>query len=193
MPESGYGLSPSFLRLINDRTFTPDDVGKVLDVGCGRGALGGLLRAFRDPTHITGIDAHRPYIERCKKTGIYDHLFQHDLAAGLSFLPDDEFDHVYCVNVIEHLKRPDALCLIDEIIRVGGRVVMSTETEFHPQPALEGNPFQRHLSHITIRDFRARGFRVRGIGPFKHLRNLTNWRVASVAPNLFGHIVAVRE
>ena len=192
MPSIPYGLNPEILTIINDTTFAPIEIGKVLDVGCGRGALGGLLRAFRDPKRIVGIDVFQPYIDRCKLTDNYDYILQHDLELGLPSFPKKFFDNVFCLSVIEHLEKENALKLIKDMFKVGKRVIVTTETNYHPQINLDNNEHQKHISNITIRDLRKLGFKVRGINSLKHIP-IYSWHIASLLPSLHTNIIGVSE
>jgi ubiquinone/menaquinone biosynthesis C-methylase UbiE len=46
-----------------------------------------------------------------------------DLAAGLPY-PDESFDYIICLEVIEHVDNPMALCReIGRVLRKGGRLI----------------------------------------------------------------------
>lgn len=186
-----YGLNPIFPHIINSLEYTPESLGKVLDVGCGGGTFGVMLRSFRSPESITGIDAFQPYIERCASLGIYNNLEQMDIKKGLPF-DTNKFDNVYCIEVIEHLEYSDALFIIEELIRVGKRIVITTPTFFFKQPEIDGNPYQLHLSKIPIKYFKKRGFQVRGIGATRYIP-IHSWQLASIIPFIHRNIIAVYE
>lgn len=188
----------SFLpKLIGDKTFIPLDVKTVLDVGCGKGTAGALLRNYRSPRYIAGVDAFQPYIEHCERFGCYDYLELHDLGRGKPLpFPTNRFDLVLCLEVVEHLDKANALCLLDELKRVGRHIVVTTPTRFHVQPNLDDNPLQRHRCVITKRDFQAQGFKVRGTGPIRCLGKslpIESWRLGSLFPSIMQTLVAVRE
>jgi 2-polyprenyl-3-methyl-5-hydroxy-6-metoxy-1,4-benzoquinol methylase len=95
-------LAPTILALCND--LRP---GKVLDIGCGNGALcrrlaeAGCQAVGIDPSE-TGIANARALVPagRFYRLGVYD---------ASELLPDAEFDAAISTEVIEHLVRPAAL------------------------------------------------------------------------------------
>lgn len=77
---------------------------KVLDVGCGAGNLGRLLRS--KGCRIWGIEQDAENIAAAKKSGRYEIIYQLDLNR---FSEDDlpkNFDYVVCADVLEHLVNP---------------------------------------------------------------------------------------
>jgi SAM-dependent methyltransferase len=148
-------LSPSFVPL---------DVKSVLDVGCGRGMLGCLLRIYREPTRLIAVDVFRPYLDFVEKLGVYDSVLQLDVSKSKLPFEEKEFDIVLCLEVIEHLKKEDGLRLLSELERVSKRVIVSTPGMFYNQPLYDGNVNQAHLSHYPVKEFEARGYRVYGVG-----------------------------
>jgi SAM-dependent methyltransferase len=71
-------------------------VGSVLEVGCGRGHLAGLLAATHD---VTACDmVIRPELA-ARRPGI---TFREENLTGLSF-PDQSFDTVICTHTLEHV------------------------------------------------------------------------------------------
>jgi ubiquinone/menaquinone biosynthesis C-methylase UbiE len=118
---------------------------RVLDVGCGAGVYGYLLRnkwqdtpsgcgQFRDfgtrdtrldePELLAGIDIQIENVRRCKKHNIYDFLALAD-ASRLPF-PDNYVDTILCVEVLEHLVKSDALRAITEFRRVARQRIIIT-------------------------------------------------------------------
>ena len=98
---------------------------KVLDLGCGNGAISGLLaeRSFS----VRGCDASSSglAIARSSFPGIT--FFQHDLAEPL---PDEhcgQYDAVVSLEVIEHLLLPRTLMAnASQALRQGGIMILST-------------------------------------------------------------------
>lgn len=73
---------------------------RVLDVGCGSGQLGRLLRDRGH--HVVGIDACPPREE-------LDEFIKSDLTAGIPVDPERRFDVVVLADVLEHMPNPLAL------------------------------------------------------------------------------------
>ena len=167
MPEITW--ADEFLPLLLRPSFTPLNVKSVLDVGCGRGILGCLLRVYRDVDFVVGIDIFRPYLDFARTHSAYDALIHMDLSrTGLPF-SDREFDMVFCLEVMEHLERERGLSLLDELERVGSRIVVTTPGVFFSQAQFDSNPNQAHMSYYDVRDFERRGYRVFGVGSLRLL------------------------
>jgi len=105
---------------------------KILEVGCGDGAMLRLLVA--KGFDARGVDASSSGIERCKTAGLQAQCL--DLSVdGLPFA-DDEFDAVLSLETFEHLMNPYyALQEIRRVLLPGGRFVCSV-----PNP-LTGHPY----------------------------------------------------
>lgn len=94
----------------------------VLDVGCGNGIYGPVLR--ENSAVLFGIDMAREALELCKFAG-YDHVIQ-CLAERIEF-EDEKFDMVFSSEVLEHIE--DYEQVLGEICRVlkpGGGMVLTT-------------------------------------------------------------------
>lgn len=144
--------------------YVPKNVRTVLDVGCGRGVVGSLIKIYREPERIVGIDLFEPYINFCKNLGAYTEVRKHDL--GTTPLPfgDQEFDLSVALEVIEHLPKPVGNRLLEELERVSGTVMLSTPNRLFSQASYDANQSQRHLSRWTIQDLKKRGYSVLGVG-----------------------------
>jgi len=152
----------------------PREVSSVLDVGCGMGLIGNLLRLYRHAERIVGVDGYKPYLDFAKDTGAYDELLRMDVADAPLPFQDKEFDLVTCIEVLEHLEYPHAMALLDELERVARRVVVST-TRQSQATEVDGNCLNRHRSRIHPEVFRARGYRVTGAGELAFMTARKTW------------------
>ncbi len=84
--------------------FVPASARRVLDVGCGAGGLGLLLKRRLD-CHVTGIEVHAA-AAAVARTNL-DRVLELDLeqATALPCAPG-EFDCIVCADVLEHLRWP---------------------------------------------------------------------------------------
>ena len=176
----------------------PPSTRTLLDVGCGRGIIGALCRIYRTCERLVGVDGHSPSLDHCRRHSLYDELMERDLTDDLLPFADEEFDVVSCVEVVEHLSRAAGEALLSELERIGKLVVVSTPNGFLDQGELDDNPYQRHLSGWTARDFRRRGYRVYGVGGMRvwgrHRRYISSAfaPLTRVVPSLSELLLCVR-
>jgi SAM-dependent methyltransferase len=145
---------------------------RFLDVGCGMGKWGYLLKKYANPegerVYVAGVDAFAPHVESLRREGIYDEVAVGD-ARALPF-PDQSFDSAVACEVLEHLPAGDGPRLIAELRRVARKCFVVTTPTF---PCLRGggmtlDGFNEHEAHrhiYTYAEFRRLGFtQVIGLG-----------------------------
>lgn len=97
---------------------------KILDVGCGGG--NDRLNIYGN---VTGVDVSEKSISNAKD--IYPDAQIIDISQGLPF-PENNFDMIYCSEVVGHIDQADKDSVFAEMRRVlkpGGFIAMSIETE----------------------------------------------------------------
>jgi SAM-dependent methyltransferase len=175
--------------------FLPGDVGRVVDIGCGRGIGGALGRVYRNPQTLVGVDAFRPYLESLRQLHVYSDLVRLDLSRTprLPFRPQS-FDVGLALEVIEHLPMAEGKALLADLKETCARVIVSTPNEFFDQDEYDANPFQRHLSFWHVRDFESLGFDVYGVGGVRGLGANVGYalgRLTSFFPGASTQLLAV--
>ena len=160
-------LDPVVLPLVAGKT--------VLDLGCGFGHWGHLLRthyrsddAAKAP-RITGVDIHEGNVAFCRSTGTYDELGCADALEFLARQPAAAFDTIIATELIEHLPKPSGERLLAEVTRVAAHAaILSTPNWEYLRPgAMTMTGFNEHEHHVSAwraAEFRRRGFTVRGVG-----------------------------
>ena len=93
---------------------------KVLDLGCGKGALLEYLRDTKDVFGL-GVDYDLNKATACVARGVT--VCQEDIRKVLSNLKDNSFDWVIFSRMVEELEEPGKVIL--EALRVGKRVAIS--------------------------------------------------------------------
>jgi methionine biosynthesis protein MetW len=99
---------------------------KVLDVGCGDGAL--LQRLAREKQAIgRGMELSQAGVNACVAKGLA--VVQGDADEDLAFFPDRGFDYVVLSKTIQAVRQPAAV--LRELARIGDRVIVSTPNFGH--------------------------------------------------------------
>lgn len=157
---------PAYRQYLRELDRAIGDAQSVLDIGCGAASP---LKDLPRRCHAVGVDAHRPSIEASRRDGIHDEYLEQRVDE--LDVPDDSFDVVVMLDLIEHFP-PDAaaelLATAERIAR--SRVVISTPNGFLEQGVYDHNPYQVHHSGWTVDDLQARGYHVRGVMGLKPLR-----------------------
>ena len=147
---------------------------RVLDVGCGDGALMAALADARG-CDARGMELDAGGVAVCVARGLS--VIQGDADTDLAFYPDGSFDYVILSQTLQTTKRPDKV--LDELLRIGRRAVVSFPNFAHwkvrlslllggrmPVTRLLPIPWYEtpNIHHATIADFRdlvaARGITV---------------------------------
>ena len=144
----------------------PTDLTSLIDIGCGRGIIGALTRIYRTPKRLVGVDIFQEYLDFCEKYRIYDELFQLDLRQTPLPFNNGEFNVATCIETIEHLSKKQGEFLLEELNRIAKIVIVSTPSFYFKQPKshTQHNPHQTHLSKWSVKDFKQRGYNVKGVG-----------------------------
>lgn len=136
---------------MRDRYFADIDFGRgrVLEVGCGTGAIADALAARADTTEVIGIDPSPDFIEIARSRPT-DAEFRLGDALTLDF-EDESFDVVVFHTVLCHLPQPDpAIAEAVRVLRPGGQVAVfdgdycSTTVSLEPD-----DPLAPYLSAYT--------------------------------------------
>ncbi len=147
---------------------------RVLDVGCGDGALMAALRDGKQ-ADARGMELDPHNVAVCVARGLS--VIQGYADVDLSFYPDASFDYAILSQTLQTTKRPDLV--LDELLRIGRRAFVSFPNFAHWRVRLSllwggQMPVTRllpvawyetpNIHHVTIDDFRtllvARGVKV---------------------------------
>ena len=103
--------------------FVPSDIKNALDIGCGTGNFGQLLKSKFD-INVWGIepDPKSAAIAQGKLDKIINSVFDKDSLKSI----DQKFDVIFFNDVLEHLATPEeALLLAGTLLNKGGHIVAS--------------------------------------------------------------------
>ncbi|KLK91953.1 SAM-dependent methyltransferase [Microvirga vignae] len=136
---------------------------RVLDVGCGDGALLSLLRE-RKNVDGRGIEISREGVNACLAKGLP--VIQGDADTDLADYPDDAFDYVILSQTIQATRQPRVV--LEHLLRIGRRAIVSFPNFGHwrvrvdlalkgRMPVTENLPYSWYdtpnIHFCTIRDF----------------------------------------
>ena len=135
---------------------------RVLDVGCGDGALMAALRS--QDCDVRGIEIDGALVEQCVARGLS--VVQGDADRDLAFYPDGGFDVAILSQTLQTAARPDRM--LAELLRVGRRAFVSfpnfaywrtrlallTQGRMPVTRALPVSWYETtNIHHMTIKDF----------------------------------------
>lgn len=149
---------------------------RVLDVGCGDGALMSALRE-RKQADARGLELNPDNVAAAVGRGLS--VVQGDADTDLAYYPDHSFDYAILSQTLQTTRRPDKV--VEELLRIGRQAFVSFPNFAHwrgRMSLLFGGrmPVTRllpdrwydtaNIHHLTIDDFRAlvkeRGWRIDG-------------------------------
>lgn len=134
---------------------------RVLDLGCGTGLCGRLLRGQGDA--IDGVDLSGRMIERAQATGAYADLVQSDLAAYLRDTPH-RYDLVIAADVFIYVGALQGVFAgVARVLQPGGVFCFSVEESTGPDLALRSSLRYAHSEASLRRLAAAHGLRVDAI------------------------------
>lgn len=167
---------------------------RVLDVGCGDGAL---LASLRDAKGVDarGMEIDAALVAECVARGLS--VVQGDAERDLANYPDGAFDYAVLGQTLQTAQRPDLL--LGELMRVGRTAFVSFPNFAHwrtraallwsgRMPVTRALPVSwfetRNIHHVTVADFealaRAMGIEIRHRWFFSGDKTLggpgANWR-----------------
>ena len=136
---------------------------KVLDLGCGDGAL---LEKLREEKQVTpyGVEISEDGVWKCVEKGLY--CYQGDIDEGLSDYKESSFDYVILNQTLQITKRP--AYVLREMMRISRNAIVSfpnfgyfvTRLQLLVKGRMPKNillPYEWHetpnIHHLTIRDF----------------------------------------
>jgi len=128
--------------------YIPRGATTLVDVGCNSGRGGARLKSLREEIQIFGLDCVQERLDAlpgCYAKGVY----------GLSTkipLDDCSIDVIVAGEFLEHLYPADVdptLCEFQRVLKVGGRLLMTTPNPNYIKNRLSGGSVYDGISHLT--------------------------------------------
>lgn len=127
----------------------------IVDIGAGTGKWGRILRPHAE--RLVAIEAWRPTVESARLTDLYDEVVVANVMATNGWR---EYDVAIFGDVLEHLRREQAIEIIDRLRSAGVRLFLTVPITPCPQDgAVYGNPYETHLDQWTEADLLSLGWR----------------------------------
>jgi len=83
--------------------YLPEDVKTVIDIGCGDGSFGSIIKEKTD-AEVWGIEYRKEEADKADK--VLDNLFSGPCEDLIGELPENYFDVIYFNDILEHLEDP---------------------------------------------------------------------------------------
>ena len=110
--------------------YIPEDARRFVELGCGAGGFGALLRETRHDVHIIGVEIHPKSAEEARKR--LDNVIEQPVEIALDSIPAGSIDCVVCNDLLEHLVDPWAvLRQVKRILQPHGSIVSSIPNVRH--------------------------------------------------------------
>jgi SAM-dependent methyltransferase len=101
------------------RRFKPSDV---LDVGCGLGLWGLILKGYLGCPRVVGVDVDHAKVDFAKRLGVYDELYASDVRA---FSYPKPFDAIVAVEAVHSFLDAELLRRLEGLASGGGLIVLA--------------------------------------------------------------------
>ena len=164
-------ISP-YLDIVLDEV--PLDSKDILEVGCGSGIFGFILKKTRPDAVIHGVEPFKYPL------GHYDFIFR---KTWDQFWKDAQsYDVIICNETIEHMDKKSALNFLNEARTVANKVIVGTPYQFDQQDPYDDNPYQVHQCVLTEKDFHDNGYETKIISfnDKKGIRAYSNSRLTDL-------------
>lgn len=126
--------------------FSPN-VNTVLDLGVGNGTYHRLFSKKSDVlrnAHWIGIEAWQPYITEFDLENRYNSIINQDIRT-VDYSKLGTIDLVFAGDVLEHISKEESIMVVDNILKVAKRIIISIPIVHWPQGEEGGNPYEAHV------------------------------------------------
>jgi len=119
---------------------------KILDIAVGEGTY---LNLFKDLDNLKesewyGVEIWPAWVPKYNLNEIYDHFYLEDVRT-FDYNKVGKVDIAFAGDIIEHMKKEEAIALVDKLLDVADNLYLSIPIIYMPQGADEGNPYEVHV------------------------------------------------
>ncbi|HET6271947.1 MAG TPA: class I SAM-dependent methyltransferase [Bacteroidota bacterium] len=131
-------------QLVNGKT--------VLDLGCGTG-YGTHALSVRGAKAVYGVDSETDAVAYSKRKYAGESVQFREMDALDITYPNDSFDVVVCIEVLQQLTDPDkSLAQIRRVLKRGGVLFLTAPNKEILSPASEGTSCKYHVHEFTFEE-----------------------------------------
>jgi SAM-dependent methyltransferase len=123
------------------------NVQTVLDLGVGNGTYHRLFTrksSVLKEAQWIGIEAWEPYIREFDLVTRYNKIINADIRV-VDFTTLGKIDLVFAGDVLEHITKEEAVKVVDDLLKVAKKIIISIPIVHYPQGEEEGNPYEAHV------------------------------------------------
>ena len=102
----------------------------VLDIGCGDGFYGKLVRHLLPHAIVTGVDANPKWVKECSALNCYHEVLEGDI---VKLAPDISGELVIAGDILEHLEEADMKDVLFSLVANFKWVIVNSPLDFQPQ------------------------------------------------------------
>lgn len=125
-----------------------------LDIGCGAGKFGQMVRAFKGVrAHLAGYEIDPQHAAKYKLDALYDDLRVADAMTMVDERPGYAADFVFIGDCIEHLRKSDGVDLLHYLVYRAKLIVVIFPSR-HIQYDWKGHLWEAHRSVWDESDFK---------------------------------------
>jgi trans-aconitate methyltransferase len=122
----------------------------VLDVGCGRGTIGKIIKNELPDFELYGIEVYTAYLEDMPE---YEMIYIQDYLS--EYRNHDNYDLYLFIDVLEHFPRGTAIKIIQFLKALNKKIILSVpiaQKHWHQAEEFEINPYEKHLHNWTTNE-----------------------------------------
>lgn len=176
--------------------FVPPNAKSILDVGCGEGNFGALLKA-QGNRRVWGTDIDEDSIGQAKLK--LDHAIAGNISEQLSLLEDRFFDTIFFNDVLEHLIDPYTLlskiktkltpsgqviaCIPNvRYFRVLNKLLLRRDFEYDESGVMDKTHLRFFTYKSMVRLFQEAGYKVESIAPVNKTKSIKPllWKICTL-------------